>query len=231
MEKLNKLKNLIQEKSILKHPFYKAWSAGLLSREDLRRYTCQYYHHVRAFPTYVAGIIANTDSPRLRSVLFENLKDEEGHPPTHLDLWVDFGRSLGLTRGEMESSEIYPETRHFVDTFKHVTRNCSASVGASALYAYESQIPAVAAEKIKGLGKYNYGPDLDTTFFAVHEEADVRHTAGLEQLISSASQPNEADKTHIAVHQVLNGWWGLLDGVLERSPELKDKVGACSMKG
>lgn len=228
MEKLNELKKMIQEKSILNHPFYKAWAAGLLSPEDLRRYACQYYHHVRAFPSYVAGIIANTDNPRLRSVLLENLNDEEGSTPTHLDLWVGLGRSLGLTREEMESSEVYPETRHFVDTFKHLTRNYSAPVGASALYAYESQIPAVAKEKIEGLAKYGFGSNLDVTFFAVHQEADVRHTAGLEKVMASTG-PKEEEKAHLAVHQVLNGWWGLLDGVLERSAELKEKVAACEM--
>jgi len=228
MEKLNELKNLIQEKSILNHPFYKAWAAGLLSQEDLRRYACQYYHHVRAFPSYVAGIIANTDNPRLRTILLENLNDEEGSTPTHLDLWVDFGQSLGLSRSEMESSEVYPETRQFVDTFKYLTRNSSAPVGASALYAYESQIPAVAKEKIEGLKKYEYGSNLDVTFFAVHQEADVRHTADLEKVVTTA-RPQEETKAVAAVHQVLNGWWGLLDGVLERSPELKGKVAACAM--
>ena len=228
MEKLNELKNLIQEKSILKHPFYKAWTAGLLSQEDLRNYACQYYHHVRVFPTYVAGIIANTDNPQLRSVLLENLNDEEGSTPTHLDLWVDFGRSLGLTRGEMEGSEVYPETRHFVDTFKHLTRNYSAPVGASALYAYESQIPAVAAEKIEGLKRYEYSANLDVTFFTVHQQADVKHTADLEKVMAGA-RAQEEEKAALAIGQVLNGWWGLLDGVLARSPELKEKVAICSM--
>jgi len=228
MEKLNELKNLIQEKSILKHPFYKAWAAGLLSQEDLRNYACQYYHHVRAFPTYVAGIIANCENPRLRSILLENLNDEEGSTPTHLDLWVDFGRSLGLTRGEMEGSEVYPETRHFVDTFKHLTRNQSAPVGASALYAYESQIPAVAAEKIDGLRKYEYGANLDVTFFTVHQEADVKHTADLEKVMAGAGAQEE-EKAALAIGQVLNGWWGLLDGVLAQSPKLKEKVAACGM--
>ncbi len=229
MEKLNELKNLIQEKSILKHPFYKAWMAGLLSQDDLRRYACQYYHHVRAFPTYVAGIIANTDNPRLRTILLENLNDEESSTPTHLDLWVDFGQSLGLSRSEMESSEVYPETRKFVDTFKHLTRNSPSPVGASALYAYESQIPAVAHEKIEGLKKYDFGSNLNVTFFAVHQEADVKHTADLEKVVATAADSGEESKTTVAVHQVLNGWWGLLDGVLERSPELKKKVAACAM--
>src|SRR5438552_18872526 len=44
----------IAKYDLLSHPFYKAWSAGELSRDDLREYACQYYHHVAAFPTYLA---------------------------------------------------------------------------------------------------------------------------------------------------------------------------------
>src|SRR5438128_532591 len=35
---------------LLSHPFYKAWSAGDLQREELREYAQDYYHHVEAFP-------------------------------------------------------------------------------------------------------------------------------------------------------------------------------------
>lgn len=228
MKKLNVLDNLITEKSILKHPFYKAWAVGMLSKEDLKRYACQYYHHVRAFPTYVAGIMANCENPRLRSILLENLNDEEGSTPTHLDLWVNFGESLGLSRSQMETSEAYPETRRFIGSFQSLTRQSSAPVGAAALYTYESQIPTVAHEKIEGLKKYDYTSSLDVTFFAVHQEADVRHTAGLVEVMATA-QPDEEEEARFAVEKALDGWWGLLDGVLERSPELKAKVAACAM--
>lgn len=224
----NVLDGLIAEKSILKHPFYRAWVAGMLSREDLKRYACQYYHHVRAFPTYVAGIMANTENPCLRTVLLENLNDEEGSSPTHLDLWVNFGQSLGLSHSDMENSEVYPQTRRFIDSFQNLTRQSSSPVGAAALYTYESQIPAVAHEKINGLKKYEYGSTLDVTFFAVHEEADVRHTEGLSEVMAS-STTFEQKKAAAAVQQVLDGWWGLLDGVMERSPELKEKVATCAM--
>src|SRR5579863_8792692 len=41
---------------LLCHPFYKAWSAGRLTREDLREYAQDYYHHVEAFPSYLAAL-------------------------------------------------------------------------------------------------------------------------------------------------------------------------------
>ena len=41
--------------------FIKAWSAGELSREDLREYAQDYYHHVEAFPSYLAELGVRLD--------------------------------------------------------------------------------------------------------------------------------------------------------------------------
>ena len=41
---------------LLGHPFYKAWSAGQLTRDDLREYAQDYYPHVEAFPSYLAAL-------------------------------------------------------------------------------------------------------------------------------------------------------------------------------
>ena len=42
----------IAQYDLLKHPFYQAWSAGELTKEDLKFYAEQYYHQVSEFPTY-----------------------------------------------------------------------------------------------------------------------------------------------------------------------------------
>src|SRR5438132_1370295 len=59
----------IAKYDLLSHPFYKAWSAGELSRDDLREYACQYYHHVAAFPTYLAQFAVRLDDGELRQAV------------------------------------------------------------------------------------------------------------------------------------------------------------------
>jgi pyrroloquinoline-quinone synthase len=49
----------IQERHLLRHPFYQAWSEGALSRHALQEDSKQYYRHVEAFPTYVSVVHAN----------------------------------------------------------------------------------------------------------------------------------------------------------------------------
>ena len=50
------LRDAVMEYSMLKHPFYVAWTEGKLSKAVLAAYAKQYYAHVRAFPTYVSAV-------------------------------------------------------------------------------------------------------------------------------------------------------------------------------
>ena len=53
---LTALEQRIARYDLLCHPYYKAWTAGELTREDLREYAGDYYHHVAAFPAYLSAL-------------------------------------------------------------------------------------------------------------------------------------------------------------------------------
>ena len=63
---------------LLCHPFYKAWADGQLTREDLREYAQDYYHHVEAFPTYLAELGIRLEDGELRRAILANMADEKG---------------------------------------------------------------------------------------------------------------------------------------------------------
>jgi len=60
---------------LLCHPFYKAWSAGQLTRNDLREYAQDYYHHVEAFPSYLAALGMRLEDGELRRAVLSNMCD------------------------------------------------------------------------------------------------------------------------------------------------------------
>lgn len=72
---LNSLDALIEKYSLLKHPFYRTWTEGKLSRESLQLYAAQYYQHVRAFPDNLRRLAART-SGKLQELVNENLAEE-----------------------------------------------------------------------------------------------------------------------------------------------------------
>src|SRR5262245_13684152 len=176
----------IAEKNLLKHPFYLAWTRGELSREALQDYARQYYHHVAAFPTYLSAVHAHTDDPAARRQILANLMDEEAGNPNHPDLWLQFAESMGVCAEEAQSAALWEETRNLIAAFRAVCRNGSTEDGLAALYAYESQIPAVAESKIEGLRTfYGMSDPEGWRYFAVHVEADREHAAAERALLES----------------------------------------------
>ena len=99
-ELVARLDAAIAEKNLLKHPFYRAWQAGELSREELQLYAAQYYRHVEAFPRHLRVLAARTEGP-LRDTILENLAEEENPQAPHPKLWRDFAAAVGVNEDDI----------------------------------------------------------------------------------------------------------------------------------
>jgi pyrroloquinoline-quinone synthase len=76
----------LQEYDLLCHPFYRAWSAGELTRTDLQEYAAEYYHHVAAFPTYLSALHSRLPDGAMRRSVVRNLCEEEIEGLAHSEL-------------------------------------------------------------------------------------------------------------------------------------------------
>jgi pyrroloquinoline-quinone synthase len=217
MNRLEEIDALIAKKHLLTHPFYRAWTCGELSREALQDYARQYYRHVAAFPTYLSAVHANTEDQETRRHILSNLMDEEGGNPNHPELWLQFAQGLGVESSDVRSTTAWPETQGLIDTFRSVCREGSTAEGLAALYAYESQIPAVSESKIHGLRQF-YGIDdpLGTAYFSVHIEADKEHSAVERTLLEKHVTDENMDAATQSVDRVLDSLWNMLSGVCHR---------------
>ena len=202
---------------LLQHPFYQAWSRGELSLDALRDYATQYYHHVAAFPTYLSAVHAQTDDAEVRRHILANLIDEEAGNPNHPELWLRFAESLGLDRGEVKRSAQWPATKALIEGFRFCCGERGTGVGLAALYAYESQIPAVCETKIEGLKAfYGFQDSAGYAYFAVHVEADREHATVEAAQIAQCVDESQRAAALEAVGEVLSGLYGLLSAVCER---------------
>jgi pyrroloquinoline-quinone synthase len=214
---LDQIDNDIAEKHLLKHPFYLAWTRGELSKSALTDYARQYYHHVSAFPTYLSAVHAKCDDQATRKQLLDNLIDEEAGSPNHPQLWVKFAEGLGLEAAAVANTARQPETNNLIDTFRSVCRDQSIAEGMAALYAYESQIPAICESKIDGLKRhYGFNDPEHYRYFSVHIEADREHSAAERKMLSYYINNQNIEKVRESMHRVLDALWELLSGVCRR---------------
>jgi len=204
---------IIDERSLLKHPFYQAWTAGTLPVESLREYAKQYFHFEAAFPTFLSAVHAHCEPGETRQAILENLWDEEHGAENHLALWLRFCDALGLDAEAVHASEPSAETRDLIDGFRAACANGSVAEGLATIYAYESQAPEVAKQKIAGLQRF-YGMDeTGYAFFAVHQELDVAHSQAERNAVAAAvgagiSHASLEEATRSAADRL----WRFLDG-------------------
>ena len=209
----------VAERAMLKHPFYQAWTEGRLPLDTLRDYARQYFHHVEAFPRAVSAVHSACPDRDGRRMLAENLAEEEGieaGKDDHASLWLMFACGLGSDESAVRAQQINPETQALIDTFRKLSRR-SYAAGLGALYAYESQFPAVATAKIEGLiDRYGITEEETLRFFRVHESADVEHGNVCRQLLDRL--PEEQRKEAVEAGEELAGaLWNFLSGVEARA--------------
>jgi len=214
---LDEIDNNIEAKHLLKHPFYLAWTRGELSNEALADYARQYYHHVRAFPTYLSAVHAKCENEATRKQLLNNLIDEEAGSPNHPELWLHFADGLGIAQDNAKNAEKWPETKKLIETFRSVCGDGSTAEGLAALYAYESQIPAICESKIDGLKKhYGFNKPEHYQYFSVHIEADREHSAAERRMLDAYLNEQNFESVKRSVNRVLDALWEMLSGVCRR---------------
>jgi pyrroloquinoline-quinone synthase len=214
----------IAEYDLLCHPFYRAWAAGELTREDLQEYAREYYHHVKAFPTYLAELGIRLEEGELRRAVLANMSDEKGGEdlygepsPAHSELWLDFAEGMGASRN-MRGHTPLPAIKRLVSFFHQVARQGTPEEALATFYAYESQVPRVAQEKARGL-EHKYGADTKTRgYFTLHTTADLSHSRVWQHQLAKQleSNPQAAEKALASGEAAAKALWNALDGIEER---------------
>jgi pyrroloquinoline-quinone synthase len=205
------LDSRIARHDLLTHPFYRAWACGELTQDDLRCYAQQYFHHVAAFPDYLEMFESRPELAReLAAAVAENRAGEDGHA----DLWLDFAQGMGAERARVADGEPLREIQELIATFQSIAREGSPAEALAAFYAYESQVPRIAAEKARGL-KEMYGADAKTcAYFTVHQTADVHHARVWSEQLEAQAHDGESKALALkSAERIAQALWRALDGV------------------
>jgi pyrroloquinoline-quinone synthase len=220
-EFFGRLEASIARYDLLCHPFYKAWSAGDLTRDDLREYARQYYHHVEAFPCYLAELALRLDEGELRRAVLANMCDEKGvaggsgkDSEPHSELWLDFAEGMGARR-DMRGHQPLPEIKSLMAHFHHVASEGTPEEALAAFYVYESQVPRVAKEKERGLREMYGADDKTCGYFTMHTTADIYHSNAWRKQLESrvAANPQAAEAALDAAETTARMLWQALDGI------------------
>jgi len=178
---IQEIDRIIEERSLLKHPFYQAWSDGKLTRGSLAGYSKEYYQLVKAVPIFMAQLMDHVPEP-----LHDEFNSNQQEEFSHISLWERFADGLGVSYEELNNHEGLYTTNHAISGM-HTLMSSFVS-GSTAMYALEKEIPKISQTKLEGLAKF-YGLTSEdvTKYFKEHMEADIRHTASWKKTIDGFS--------------------------------------------
>jgi pyrroloquinoline-quinone synthase len=222
-EFLAALDERIRKYDLLCHPFYKAWSAGELTGDDLRQYAEDYYRHVQAFPGYLAQLGIRLEEGEVRRAVLANMTDENGGEnafgepgASHAELWLDFVEGMGGRRGM--TVQPVKEVRELVKWFQKVAGEGTPEEALAAFYAYESQVPRIAIEKDRGLRDLYGASAKARNYFTLHATADVYHSEVWRKLLDQSieAKPETAERALAAAENAAKALWTALDGIEAR---------------
>ena len=200
---IQKIDELIEQHSLLKHQFYQMWSDGKLSQESLSGYSKEYFQLVKQAPSFVASVAKYAPQSNL-----DELRANQKEESEHIVPWTRFAKALGVPEKELEEYEGLEKTKKAISEISSLMGSLEG--GAAAMYALEKEIPKISQTKLEGLNKFYGITDYDATqYFELHKEADIRHAKTWQKILERNSQNDKlikiAERSLLAQNLLLDG--------------------------
>ena len=181
MNVIQRIDKIIEERSLLKHPFYEMWSDGKLTQQSLAGYSKEYFQLVKAVPEFMAPIIEKAPDSVIPDLRFNQQEESD-----HIKPWINFAGELGISENELISYPGTNKTNNAVSDLGELMNTYDG--GACAMYAFEKEIPKISQTKLDGLSEfYQMTNDNATEYFKLHTEADIRHAASWRNILEKSS--------------------------------------------
>ena len=194
----------ISGRALLDHPFYRRWTEGGLTADELAAYAEQYRHFERTLPEVLATTAECLPDGVGRDYVAANLADEQSRPQPHVELFEQFATAVGASPDVPPS----PATKNLIEVYRSAAEDGPVQA-LSVIGAYELQAADIAATKAASLRRHY---DLDknaTAFWDVHAELERDHAGWTVEALAALGEPG-ATIDEYAVASA-NAWWNFLD--------------------
>lgn len=188
----------------------------------MRMMVLQGYQLTKVFAIYVGGLYYRCPLAKHRKKFAFNIFEEEtgriSKTNGHLELLDKFTRALNITKEELNSVKVNPETQELIDYRFRLIENpatfhqaASAVMIASEGQNLEERVGSLRRDVIaEGFG---LKPE-DLLFFKVHAEEDVYHVQdGLNCVVDVCTTEQMQQEAIAAIHETCDRFWRHYDGI------------------
>jgi pyrroloquinoline-quinone synthase len=203
------------------HPLIGMIERGELTREQLLGFAVQFYQlFPKVFPKPIAALYARCpDDPDIERHLLENVIEEGSGQvsgsASHRDLFLDFGKTMGLSPAALDAAEPLPETAALLNWrdilfFQRPWVEAMAAQG----YALEGTAAERMKKIVRGLREHYEVPEEGMRYWTVHIAVEDEHgSVGAMAVERMVHTDQDQASVREAIQRTLDSFWLFFDGV------------------
>jgi pyrroloquinoline quinone (PQQ) biosynthesis protein C len=193
-----------------------------------------FYHFASHFPRWLGNVAGVCPHLPVRMMLIRNMWDEEVQDSRagkgHVELLIQMGEALGLTRQEIISNPMLPETVIALNVWENLTRNRTWIEGMAALQVLERTNDENLAKRFGLPPQLGLNPweklgltKKDTEFIWVHVEADKEHAGGEAMVLNTYADTSEIQDRVVEVSRESLAAWKLYNNAIYNAIPLGER--------
>jgi pyrroloquinoline quinone (PQQ) biosynthesis protein C len=227
------LRREAEEHPAVRHPYLERLALGRLPsvRLALMDYAHQYSFYSSHFPEYLESVINTLASAEHRSILYENLEEEQGNPKSddprdapHTEIFARFEAAIGIDEAYRANHKPSMTVELWRDLALQKCRSERTGVGVGAIgIGTEMVVPTIYAYILDSIRSHTSLDEEDYFFFTLHAACDHEHAAALIGItVDLASEPENREAIRFGVHSALNLRKAFWDIMLSRAIDLPE---------
>ncbi|HKJ96957.1 MAG TPA: iron-containing redox enzyme family protein [Thermoplasmataceae archaeon] len=191
--------------------FIDRFSRGDISDGEFRRFSVEFYHFTREWPSILSTLLVNTpdenDAANLTTILVSELGDDDPGQRHEL-LYRKYLRSIGLDPGEIVMKKQLNTTKSWLDGMrKYFAGDHFEALGAE--FGLENMAIPMWDKLLAGFEKWKAShPDysgMDLEYFTFHRALEEKHEEAMEDVLGKHKDDGSAREKFIT------GARGILD--------------------
>jgi len=194
---------MLSDRRLLDHPFYRRWERGEVSIGELGCYAAQYRYFEEYLPTFLTTLLAGLPEGTARNLVAANLADELGDPVPHVELFHRFADAV-----DAPTATASPATKGLLATYDELLARAPLAALAG-FAAYECQASEIARRKADGLRRDHGIDEYAVSFWEHHAATDRQHGEWILRALDESTE--SLGELTPFIHQAADAWWAFLD--------------------
>lgn len=214
--------NFVKRHRATNNDFIDRFARGDISESEFRRFSEEFYHFTREWPSILSVLLVNTpdeeDAANLTTILVSELGDDDPRKRHEL-LYRMYLRSLGIDPASLVKKRQMPTTKAWLDGMRnYFAGDHFEALGAE--FGLENMAIPMWDKILAGMRvwvqKHPEYSKMDIKYFTFHRELEEHHEEAMENVLGAhASDPVARERFLKGADGILNleekFWLGLAD--------------------